>query len=177
MTMKAILYIVGALLGTVFCFSACQKENSETSQLKVKMVDSPSGFQEVNVEILGIEIHTKNHGWINMPTNQGVYNLLNFQDNISAILVDDSSLPSGHVTQMRLILGSNNYVVQKDSIYALNTPSANQSGLKINVDYHFEPNKQYELLFDFDAAQSIINEGNSAYSLKPTLKILSIITL
>lgn len=175
--MKTVKYLLGAALAIGLFFSACQKEQGGTSQMKVRMVDAPGDFQEVNVEVLGVEVHTNTQGWVSLPTNQGVYDLLTLQDSVSAVLVNGGSFPSGQVSQMRLKLGSNNYVVVDDTIHPLATPSAQQSGLKINLNYNFDPNEQYELLFDFDAAQSIVTEGNGGYSLKPVIKVLSIITL
>lgn len=175
--MKTLKYILGVTLGIGFSFTACQKEKAGTSQMKIRMVDAPGDFQEVNVELLGVEIHTNTQGWVSLPTNQGVYDLLTLQDSVSAVLVNGGNFPSGQVSQLRLILGSNNYVVVDDTIHPLATPSAQQSGLKINLNYTFDPNEQYELLFDFDASQSIVTEGNGGYSLKPVIKVLSIITL
>ncbi|MNJ81020.1 hypothetical protein D3C77_796330 [compost metagenome] len=58
--------------------------------------------------------------------------------------------------------------------YPLATPSAQQSGLKINLKSDFAPNQVYEVLLDFDAENSIVTQGNGSYSLKPVIKVLSI---
>lgn len=176
MKKRTITYVFGAILTTGLLFSACKKEEG-TSQLKVRMVDAPANLQQVNVEVTGVEIHTASQGWVSLPANPGVYDLLTLQDSVSAVLVNGGSFPSGDVSQMRLILGSNNYIVADSIIYPLATPSAQQSGLKININYHFDPNETYELLLDFDAEKSIVTQGNGDYSLKPVIKILSIITL
>lgn len=175
--MKKLAYILGIALVVSLSLAGCKKEQEGTSQMKVKMVDAPGDFQEVNIEVLGVEVHSNTQGWVSLPTNQGVYDLLTLQDSVSAVLVNAGQFPSGQISQMRLILGSNNYVLVDDTIHPLSTPSAQQSGLKINLNYTFEPNEIYELLFDFDAQQSIVLQGNGGYTLKPVLKVLSIIPL
>lgn len=157
-------------LGTI---SGCKKEEGE-SRMTVKMVDAPGDFQEVNVEVLKVQVNHSGAGWIDLPTNVGIYDLLTLQNDASATLVDVGVLPSGHLNQFRLILGDDNTVKVDDIYYPLSTPSAQQSGLKINLNSDFAPNVYYQLMLDFDAANSIVTQGNGGYSLKPVIKVLSI---
>jgi len=54
----------------------------------------------------------------------------------------------------------------------LSTPSAQQSGLKLQVHTTLEPELAYDVLLDFDAAQSIVKAGNSGkYNLKPVIRV------
>ena len=55
----------------------------------------------------------------------------------------------------------------------METPSAQQSGLKFNIHATLEPGVTYEMFIDFDAARSVVEKGNGAYSLKPTLKVFT----
>jgi hypothetical protein len=60
-------------------------------------------------------------------------------------------------------------VVLDGTTYPLSTPSAEQSGLKLQ-----EPNItggiMYHVLLDFDANKSIVKLGNGGYKLKPVIR-------
>lgn len=117
---------------------------------------------------------TQFSGWVDLETVAGIYNLLELQNNVTAVLVEGDSIPAGHITQMRLLLGENNYLVDDTLVYDLKTPSGQQSGLKINLNADFEENHTYEIVLDFDAEQSIVHTGNDKYILKPVIKVLSV---
>lgn len=56
----------------------------------------------------------------------------------------------------------------------LTTPSAQQSGLKLNINADLVEGIDYKLLLDFDAARSIVQAGNSGkYNLKPTIRVIN----
>jgi hypothetical protein len=139
------------------------------------MKDAPGDFQQVNVEVLRVEVHHGASGWVMLPTNQGIYDLLTLQYNVTAVLVNQGTLPAGEIDQMRLILGSNNTVMVDSVYYPLATPGAQQSGLKINVNTDFAPDHTYELLIDFDARKSIVQQGSGNYSLKPVITLAGIV--
>lgn len=171
--MKTRYFVVLVAVGMLGISTGCKKKEGE-SRMTVKMVDAPGDFQQVNVEVLQVQVNHSGQGWINLPTNAGVYDLLTLQNNVSATLVNTGTLPAGHLNQFRLILGDENNVMVDSLYFPLATPSAQQSGLKINLDADFAPNEQYELLLDFDANNSIVTQGNGSYSLKPVIKVLSI---
>ena len=164
-----------AAICLLFAAAACNKPDSDgQSSMRVKMTDAPGPFTKVNVEIRSVEVHTKDNSWVFLPTNAGVYDLLTLQNDVSVVLANDQKIPAGHVDQMRLILGSHNTLMIEDRSFPLNTPSAMQSGLKFNINSNFEDDKDYEVLIDFDAKQSIVIEGDGTYSLKPVLRLKSV---
>ena len=57
--------------------------------------------------------------------------------------------------------------------FDLTTPSAQQSGLKLNILATFLQGVAYEYIIDFDAARSIVTTGNGKFILKPTLKVFT----
>jgi hypothetical protein len=71
-----------------------------------------------------------------------------------------------------LILGEDNQIVLEDgSTVDLKTPSAQESGLKLDVDADLKAGIPYELVLDFDAARSVVKAGNSGqYILKPVIR-------
>ncbi len=171
--MKKVLFpILACCAWCLFTFTACNSKN-KSAHLTVRMTDAPGDFQQVNVDVLEVQVHSDND-WISLPTNAGVYDLLTLQNDVSAVLVNQGVVPAGKMTQFRLLLGGNNSVMVDSVIYDLKTPSAEQSGLKLNVKTTFLPNELYEILIDFDAEQSVVKKGNGDYSLKPVLKLESV---
>ena len=136
--------------------SACSKEK-RTSYVKMRMTDAPGDYLEVNVDIQEVRIkYSEEDSWETVPTYTGIYNLLEFQNGNFFVLAPTYELPEGSIGQIRLILGPNNTVTLKDStVHALKTPSAEQSGLKLNVHQYLPPNDTVNLLLDFDADASV----------------------
>jgi hypothetical protein len=59
---------------------------------------------------------------------------------------------------------------------ALETPSAMQSGLKLNVNLQVQANEIADFAIDFDACKSVVKAGNSGrYLLKPVLTLIPLI--
>ena len=55
----------------------------------------------------------------------------------------------------------------------LTTPSAQHSGLKLNVHAELTEGITYKILLDFDAARSIVKTGSGAYNLKPVIRTIT----
>lgn len=145
--------------------------------MRVKMTDAPGDYKEVNVDIKLVEIHHDGK-WTALPTNAGVYDLLKLRDSVTVPISDSVVLNRGKVTQMRLILGTNNTVVV-DSVgtFPLTVPSAYNTGIKINVDTEITVDQHLEIVLDYDAEQSIHKNGNGEYIMEPVIKVRSVKTL
>jgi len=96
-----------------------------------------------------------------------------------------TALPAGTYTQLRLVLAANdatnpfaNSVVPTGgSETALTTPSAQQSGLKMNVHIDVPANKIADVVLDFDACKSVVKRGNSGqYNLKPVITVVPVLS-
>jgi len=165
--MKTFQKLAVAALATLLTAS-CQKDEQGTARLAIVLTDAPATYDEVNVEVTGIDIHTTDFGWTAVDLPDSVYNLLTLQDSANAVL-DTIVLAAGKVSQIRLILGSQNTVVVSGTSFPLLLSSQDESGLKLNVHQDIVANQAYTLKLDFDANQSIVLEGNSNYRLKPVL--------
>jgi hypothetical protein len=151
---------------------ACSNDE-RNARLEIRLTDAPGDYEEVNIDIQGIEIHTEegdqNSGWTSLDVEDGVYNLLdlsNGQDTLLAL----TELPAGRISQVRLILGENNTVKIDGVTKDLTTPSGQQSGLKLNIHADLVEGITYKLLLDFDAARSIVSRANGEYNLKPVIR-------
>lgn len=167
---RSISYLALALfLATVF--SGCSESEPEGGEANIqfRLTDMPGEYQQVNIDVLSVEVKF-NDSTVSLNTNQGVYNLLEFVNGKDTLLVDDQ-LPSGYITQIRLILGDNNTVMIDSIVYDLKTPSAQQSGLKLNVHEEIISGESYAYMIDFMVEKSIVETGNGKYILKPVIKV------
>lgn len=164
-----------------FLFSACGTESEPgTGTMKVSLTDAPVNFDEVNIEILQVLVNrdesaedTTDSGWHSVMDDSLVVNLLDYQ-NGAVLDLGEVELETGQYNQVRLLLGENNNVVIDGETHELTTPSAQQSGYKLNVNAEIQEGQVYELVIDFDASQSIVVTGNDRYILKPVLRTVNL---
>jgi hypothetical protein len=73
---------------------------------------------------------------------------------------------------LRLVLGANNTIVINGVTepLPLETPSAQQSGLKFNIHAELVEGVNYKMWIDFDCARSIVVNGNGDHILKPVIR-------
>ncbi|MBR8535364.1 DUF4382 domain-containing protein [Carboxylicivirga sediminis] len=168
--MKNLLSV--ALLSLTMVLFSCSDDNKQ-ARLSIRLTDAPGDYQEVLIDVQDVQINVsadENSGWQSLQTTQkGVYNLLDFTNGMDTLLVDEF-LPAGKISQMRLVLGDKNQVMIDDVYYDLDTPSAQQSGLKFNIHADLNDGITYKLWIDFDAGRSIVAKGNGSYSLKPVIR-------
>lgn len=169
--MKKTLFIATTLLTFSAFFYACKKNSGGTTHLKVNLTDAPFDASEVNVEILEVNVKftDDSSGWFSLPTVAGIYNLLELQNGVDTLLAA-GPVPTGMLKEIRFVLGTNNSIVINNMEYPLTIPSGGSSGLKIKVNKNLAASVD-SILIDFDAALSVIKEGNNSYILKPVLKI------
>lgn len=180
------------ILITSFAFTACNtNSDSGTGTMKVSLTDAPANYDEVNIEILQVLVNRdedadepeddgeegengeEENGWYSIMDDSITVNLLDYQ-NGAVLELGETELEAGRYNQIRLMLGDDNTVVIDGETYALTTPSAQQSGYKLNVNAEIQEGQVYELVIDFDASQSIVVTGNGKYILKPVLRTVNL---
>ncbi len=179
---KRRLFFILCSIGAILFFGSCSKNDKSSgtsSRLQVVLTDGPDpSVKEVWVDIQQIEIlmSDTSHPLILNGSHPGVYNLLDFSDGKDTLLAD-ATIPPGTISQIRLILGDNNYIITTNGVrIPLKTPSAQESGLKVQIHQEVSGGILYRLTLDFDAGRSIVKAGNSGnYLLKPVLRIISLI--
>ncbi|MES2703185.1 MAG: DUF4382 domain-containing protein [Bacteroidota bacterium] len=177
--MKKTNVFVAALLCIVLTgFVACKKNESSSgsAQMSVHLTDGPADYDAVYLDIQQIGLTMSGSSEVMLtPYRPGVYNILNFRNGLDTLLARNS-IPAGTVNQIRLILGSNNSIVVDGVSHSLNTPSAQESGVKLNLNQTFAANGSYDIWIDFDAAKSIVVTGGGNYKLKPVMRAYSSLT-
>ena len=155
------------------------------------LTDAPAcGYDAVNITVEKVRVHMSSSaaeddaGWsevVLLPARR-----VNLLDLTNGVLVDlgQTTLPPGKYTQLRLVLASNgsatplaNSVVPSGGAEtALTTPSAAQSGLKVNVDIDVPAGQTADVVLDFDACKSVVKRGNSGqFNLKPVISATTVI--
>jgi hypothetical protein len=151
----------------------CSEEKN--ARVEVRLTDAPGDYEEVNIDIQGVEINTQedDNGWKSLETKKGVYNILKLTNGLDTLL-GSIELPPGKLSQIRLKLGTQNSIKMNGQTINLSTPSGQQSGLKLLVNETLVEGVTYKLLLDFDAARSIVRAGNSGkYNLKPVIRVVA----
>ncbi len=173
--MKSKISLMGFIL-TGLLLGSCQKQTSTASQgdmsgITIRMTDGPGNYDAVNIDLQGIEVITAAEGSVMLNARKGVYDLLNFSNGLDTVIAT-GQVKTGSISQIRLILGSNNSVVADGVNYPLNTPGAEESGLKLQLHDSLVAGVEYSFLLDFDASKSIVQQGNGSYLLKPVIRLI-----
>jgi hypothetical protein len=177
MKMRAVGSLFILVITSMILFTSCKKNNNSDgkARLQVYLTDDPGDYEAVYIDVKDVQINVSGdtvNGWQSMAgVNANVYDLLKLVNDDDTILAD-AEIPSGRLHQIRLVLGTENYVKIEGTsqLIKLETPSAQQSGLKLNVQYDVTDDRLYTILLDFDVARSIVKTGNNKYILKPTIR-------
>src|SRR5699024_7210012 len=196
---KSILFASIAVLSSLVIFTACDVSDNDPGggigKLAVRLTDAPAQYDAVYIDIQSVKVHVSGDvdddstdleddsadtdddatpsGWITISDEPRRVDLLQFQ-NGRTLLLGAKELEADTYQQLRLILGPDNAVVIDGVEYPLQTPSAQQSGLKLNINARVEADEVYTLLVDFNAAKSIVEMGNGKYKLKPVLRAVAL---
>ena len=165
--LKKVVFLISIVLMTLLASSCNKEENS--AHLSIQMTDAPANYSAVMIDIQGFEVIADDGVSVMLNTLTGIYNLLDYSNGLNTIIAT-GDLHEGTVSQIRLILGTHNSVTVDNVVYPLSTPSAMQSGLKLQIHQTLVAGVSYSILLDFDASQSIIVEGNNDYILKPVIR-------
>ena len=170
--------IVGLLLFSSVLFASCDKNNdantaAEKSQTRVFVYlhDQADNYQQVNVDIQQVIIKGYgNNDEYDLADNAGVYNLLDYQNGLDTLL-GEITVDYDSISQIRLVLGPENSVMVDSVLYPMETPSAQQSGLKINVHGELMYVDTFIVSLDFDVSESVHQLGNGTYQLHPVIHL------
>lgn len=164
---------INLVLSVIVVFSilsSCNKD-PKTYPVHVRMTDVTGPYDAVYIDLQAVEITGNDGEAVLISVNEGVYNLLDFSNGTDTLLAT-GALEVARLDQIRLILGTNNSVKVNGVTYPLSTPSADQTGLKLQVQQTLEAGVVYSVLLDFDANKSIVVLGNGSYKLKPVIRTI-----
>src|SRR5690606_23628888 len=170
-------------------------DSGATGTLSVKLTDAPAcGYDNVWVTVTKVRVHCSYTasdtapGWselvVTLDTGRDGrrIDLLSLQNGVLADL-GQTALPAGRYSQVRLVLsdaqGANQLLLTGDASrtpISLDTPSAQQSGLKLRHGFDVAADTEVDLVLDFDACKSIVKAGNSGkFNLKPVVSVIPVL--
>ncbi|PHS02308.1 MAG: carbohydrate-binding protein [Leeuwenhoekiella sp.] len=173
-------------------FTSCSDDSNSsdrgTAGMSVRLVDGPGDYDHVYIDVEAVVVKYNEdlddiddaiddddfeRDEYELLVDPEIYDLLELTGGTYALLADED-IPAGAISQIRLILGSDNTVVVDGETYPLQTPSAQQSGLKVQFNQTLEAGVFYTVVLDFDVDKSIVTQGNGGYSLKPVIRATAI---
>lgn len=169
------LNLTWLLLAFILAGPGCKKDANEKDSLgegsmDVRMTDDIGFYDKVYIDVQAIKVNIEGHGWVEVkPTRRGIYNILDFNNGLDT-LIASSNMPVGDVSELRLILGPNNSVVLNGTQWPLETPSAEQSGLKVKFEQRITKGNKCVVWIDFNVHKSIVVKGNGGFLLKPVIR-------
>jgi hypothetical protein len=155
---------------------------SGNNNLRISLTDAPSkDLKNVFINVDHAELFVRKgsgEGRLIVAQDLGLIDLMTLRNGV-LLPLEDLSLPAGlEITAIRLVLkADNNHSIKADdSRCEMQTPSGQQSGIKIHLSQPFvlEQGQAYSMVMDFDAAKSVVVKGNGGCLLKPVLKLLSV---
>ena len=160
----------------VLSLASCTKNGAgheSKARMQVYLTDAPGDYEAVYIDVQDVKVNATTDtasGWVSLGHIQpGTYDLLTLVNDRDTLLAD-ADIPTGRIEQIRLVLGPENYVKVDGHMIKLDAPSAQQSGLKLNIHQSVNEGILYKLVLDFDVAKSIHKTGSSKYMLKPTIR-------
>jgi len=178
MTYKKFYFVAIAAMIVMLGFQSCAKDEvNNTARVQLKLVDAPGDYLEVNVNIVDIKYNNSDSeaGWVSFgsledyPMNVDLTTLIAGNN----LLLTDQIIPAGMLKQIRLVLGDGNTlkIEGQTEMITLNTPSAMQSGLKLNMNATLDAGYTYTFILDWDVQRSIVSTGSGKYNLKPVIRV------
>jgi hypothetical protein len=178
--------------GTAAMLAACGGGGGDASAdgtLRVALTDAPSCYEHVYITVEKVRAHKSGSasdtdgGWSEIVLSPAKrVDLLSLTNGVLEEL-GTTSLPAGQYSQIRLVLASNSgtgtssvaNAVQPigGTLTPLDTPSGQQSGLKLQAHFDVVAGQMADLVLDFDACKSVVKAGNSGqYNLKPVVSLM-----
>jgi len=168
------------IISISFCISSlftfCSKAGSGDrgqANMQVSLTDDPGNFEAVYVDVQDILVNLTGdptNGWQSLQgVRKGMYDLLSLAGGRDTLLAD-GAVPAGRVYQMRLILGTENYVKIDSVMIRMNVLPEQQDGLNLKIQQYLGNGSSFKVLLDFDVAKSVVVVDSVTYNLKPTIR-------
>ncbi len=167
---KKIVKLIFSFFICVGIFS-CNKDSVQLSEMSVYLQDAPApSYEKIKIEVKGVSVYSQAFGsWVTLTVNNGVFDLLTL-DSLHQAFLGKIKLSGGDISQVQLLVGSNNSVTVNGIDYPLLLDSSDLDKLKIKIDNVSNNGSFYKMTIDFKASESIDSNGN-IFKLKASLKI------
>ena len=166
--MKKTTILLGVF--SAILFSSCKKD-SESASMNVYLQDAPAiNYEKIKIQLKAVEVYSDVSGaWVTLTVNNTDFDILTL-DSIHPAFLGKMTLRGGSISQIRLVVGTQNNVVIGGITYPLILEPADLDKLKISVKENIKDGTNYKLVIDFKASESIDSNGG-VYKLKASLKV------
>jgi hypothetical protein len=164
---------LGLIAALAAGLAACGGLSSGDSRVVVHLVDGPAvDYSAVKVDVRRVELYRADGSKEVLSQPNEIVDLMQFRNAGVAKTLADTTIPAGEYTELRLVLGPNNTVVDASGEHDLKVPSGMQSGIKMPLVFRVEPNTTKDLYIDFDAHKSVFvhETGSGKYMLRPVVR-------
>lgn len=189
--LTASLLVGAGLLFWVGCDTAGDMSPGQ-GQFTLRLTDAPADVNKAVVTVERVDLVPEDaeeemddeddaddadeEGVITLTDETRPIDLLELQGGVSETLAD-VTVPEGTYTQLRFVLGDENYLVFSDGTRQdLTVPSGQQTGIKIILpEVEIENDgDQVEVTLDFDVDESLVETGSGDYLFKPTINVKNV---
>lgn len=164
--------------GVLLAVAGCGGE-SGISTLNLSLTDAPlEGATTVWLQFTGVEIKPAGDGparayMFDAPRG---FNMLDLQHGNAAVLLEDTEVPAGEYTWIRLLMDpapNSSYVVDDDGTHGLRIPSGQEVGLRLIRGFTMPDGGRADFTIDFMLDKSIIAPPGQSpnYLMKPVLRM------
>jgi hypothetical protein len=145
-----------------------QEVNVEVIELRMRYSSVGMDTESADSEVIDEDSKGK-YEWITVDVEPSTINLLNLTNAYEFLTSAD--LAAGYYSEIRLLLGENNYVIDEiGELHSLRVPSGQQSGYKIKFNSRLHSGEEFDLTIIVDAEKSIHQTGNGQHMLHPVLQ-------
>ncbi|MFL5752699.1 MAG: DUF4382 domain-containing protein [Bacteroidia bacterium] len=136
-----------------------------------------ANYDEVNLDIQTVEVYVDNEtpGWHFIKTSSGVYNLLKLHST-GVLLSEESGIPAGKITFMRLMAGQKNSVKFKGQYYPLKVDAPRGLLVIMPSGYTIHNHAKTDVRIDFNSALSVSLSGEEtagpSYIFRPAITVV-----
>ncbi|WP_426432088.1 DUF4382 domain-containing protein [Winogradskyella sp. HB-48] len=166
-----------AYLVLVLSFTSCTRDNiddvNNATQITVKLKSSNQSSSKVYLDIEDVQIKISENAenseaWLSLNTvNQGVFNVTDFKEDNTLLLVDDFEVEATYVYEIRLVLGENNFMNINSVLHSLDLGNAKPSNL---IETQLNSKRRYDMVIDIDLGESVsYNQEENMMTLNPKL--------
>ena len=156
---KITVMLVAFACFALLFFSTCKKETTNgNSALAVRLKDAPGHWDRCMMEIRGIRLHSSTSGWITIPINDTILDILQLQD--TSVLLGTINVQAGTITEADLLLGIHDSITIGGQTFVISTLTGDSDDVAISVSDTLLPGGNFTLVLDLNAANSFYQDGD-----------------
>jgi hypothetical protein len=164
--------VLVTILLVLFVATGCDKINLQpTSTLNVKLTDSRSITQALNLDVKEVKFSLENNSeWRSLTPKAGVYNLSTLKSGQDTLIASGNVPATNIIKQLRLVFGENNTIQINKQTVPVTIASGTANSLDVLVGVKMNKNIE-TLTVDFDAATTLVETSDGKFELRPVLKV------